>query len=149
MGPDNDFESYFAFAKACEEHKLEGLARWNMRKKRYIGALRAESGYLKIITLRYPEEVVDASELPRPSGRPFEKQEMRMAEQLVSALEGDFNPEEYRDEYRQRVMEFLEKKAKGGTVKFRKVEEKKPKVVPLSDLLEKSLHLAAKEKKSA
>jgi len=147
MGPDTDPEAYLAFAKALEVEKKEGFARWTMRKKRYIGALRAENGCLKMITLRHAGEVIQASELPRPEGRALDQQEIRMAEQLVRALEGDFDPTAYRDEYRERVQAFVKTKARGGTVEFKKIEEKKPKVVSLTDLLKQSIRQAREEKK--
>lgn len=142
LGPDTDPESYFALARSLEQEKREGLARWTMRKKRYIGALLAEGGYLKMITLRFAEEVVQASELPRPEGRALEKQELQMAEQLVRALEADFNADGYRDEYRDRLRALVETKARGGRVELKKVKKKKPKVVSLTDLLKQSIERA-------
>ncbi len=149
IGPDTNPESYFALAKALEIKQLEGLARWRMRKKSFIGALRVENGYLQVITLRYAGEIVSASELPRPAGRPMEKQEIRMAEQLVRALGGKFDPALFKDEYRSRVLELVEAKARGGTVKFEKAEKKVRKVVSLRDLLKKSVQLAEEERKIA
>jgi DNA end-binding protein Ku len=149
MGPDSDAKSYFALARALEKEKKEGFARWSMRKKRYIGALLAENGYLKMITLRYADEIVDVSELPRPISRPFEKQEIQMAEQLVRALEAEFDPSAYRDEYRDRVLALVETKARGGTVTFEKIKEKKPEVVSLADMLKKSIQRAKEERKIA
>jgi DNA end-binding protein Ku len=110
---DSDSESYFALAEALEHEKCEGIARWVMRKKRYIGALRAEGGYLLLITMKFAEEVLTASELPRPTGRAPEAKELQMAEQLVGALEDDFRPADFRDEYRERVMKFIEAKGSG------------------------------------
>jgi DNA end-binding protein Ku len=149
LGPDAKPESYFALAKALEEEEMEGFASWCMRKTSYIGALLADHGFLKLITLRHAGEVVNASELPRLEGRPLEKQEIQMAEQLVRALEGDFQPADYRDEYRNRILALVEAKAKGQRVEFRKPEKKKPKVVSLSDLLKKSLQQATEERKIA
>jgi DNA end-binding protein Ku len=48
-----------------------------------------------------------------------------MAEQLVEALEGDFKPEEFRDEYRDRLSDFLEAKAKGKHPRLRKITERR------------------------
>jgi len=145
LGPDTDAERYFALARSIEEQKTEGLARWTMRKKRYIGALLAEGGYLKMITLRFAEEVVHASELPRPEGRALEKQELQMAEQLIRALEGDFNADSYRDEYRDRLRALVETKARGGRVELKRVQKKKAKVVSLADLLKQSIERAHEE----
>jgi DNA end-binding protein Ku len=127
LGPDGrDEAAYFALAKALEEEKRLGIAKWVMRKKRYIGALRSQDGYLMIITLRFVEEVISADELPKPSGRALDARELKMAEQLVSALEGEFKPQEFRDEYRDRVMKLIESKAHGLHVKLEVVKKKEP-----------------------
>ncbi len=43
--------------------------RWVMRKKQYLGAVKAERGYLMLFTLHYAEEVLAAQELPKPEGK--------------------------------------------------------------------------------
>ncbi len=149
LGPDTKQEAYSALAKTLEEEKKEGFARWSMRKKNYIGVLRSENGLLAMFTLRHAGEVVSAGELPQPSGRPLEKPELQMAEQLVQALEGSFDPAEYRDEYKDRVMTLVETKARGGTLEFKKAKIRKPKVASLTDLLQQSIRQAEKERKIA
>lgn len=146
LGPDGNARAYGALAKALEKIGKEGFCRWTMRKKTYIGALRAENGLLEMITLRFADEVIDASRLPRPEGRVLTKQERDMAGQLVEALAGDFDPEAYRDEYRERVMELIRTKARGGKVRLKKPKEKKAQVIPLTDMLKKSIQQANKEK---
>jgi DNA end-binding protein Ku len=126
LGPDEgDTPGYFALAAALETEKREGIAHWTMRKSRYVGALRSEGGYLMLITLRFAEEVLTADELPPLTGRPPDAKELQMAEQLVLALEGEFRPGDYHDEYRERVMKFIEAKAKGPKPKLRIVARKK------------------------
>jgi len=149
MGPDGDPAPYFALVKALEKERKEGVARWKMRKKSYVGALGIDNGYLTIITLRHAGEVVDAASLPRPSSRDLEPQELRMAEQLVSALEAEFDPAAYRDEYRDQVMALIETKAQGGTIRMAKVREPRPKAASLTDMLERSLKQAKEENKRA
>ncbi|MCF8060900.1 MAG: Ku protein [Deltaproteobacteria bacterium] len=149
LGPDGSSRAYTALARAMEKTGKEGFCCWTMRKKTYIGALRAENGYLKMITLRFAGEVIDEADLPRPKGRDLTKQELDMAGQLVEALEGDFNPEAYRDEHRERVMELIRTKARGEKVTLKKPKEKKAEVIPLTDMLKKSIQQAKKEKKVA
>src|SRR5205823_3766639 len=80
LGPDEDStRTYFALAKALASQKKEGIARWVMRKKEYVGALKAEGDYLALITLRHAGEVVPASALPAPAGREPDKREVAMA----------------------------------------------------------------------
>src|SRR5262245_37233072 len=49
LGPDGDTESYFALAEALERRNVLGIARWSMRGKSYVGALRVQDGYLMMI----------------------------------------------------------------------------------------------------
>ncbi len=144
LGPDGDAEAYFALAEALKKEGREGLARWTMRGKRYVGALRTEGPHLVLITLRHLEEVVDASALPRPQAAAPTKAEARMAEQLVEMLRGPFEPGKYRDEYRERVMELVEAKRKGKVVPIRKAR-KKASDDSLEKLLEKSLKASKKK----
>src|SRR5690606_25796381 len=139
---------YFALVEALEKQNREGVARWVMRKKEYVGALRAEDGYLVLITLRHAGEVVPASSLRAPSGRDLDERELRMAKQLIAAMEDDFDIAAYRDEYRDRVLDLVEAKAAGKVVKFPKAPAR-PKEKSLADVLERSLAAAGKGRKSA
>jgi non-homologous end joining protein Ku len=119
-----------------------------MRKQPYVGALRAEGDYLMLFTLRSPDEVVSAKELPRPAGRAPDKKELSMAKQLVEMLKGEFNSKDYQDEYRQRVMEFVEKKAKGRAPRLRLVKSKR-RPASLDKVLSKSIETLKKQKRAA
>lgn len=145
LGPDGDAKSYFAFAEALARSKREGVARWVMRKKEYVGALRSADGYLLLITLRHSEEVLSARELPAPPGKAPDAREIKMAEQLVSALEGEFRAEDYADAYRERVLKYIEAKAKGRKPKLQTIPTRR-EPASLSDALAASLKATGKEK---
>ncbi|HEX6259245.1 MAG TPA: Ku protein [Woeseiaceae bacterium] len=150
LGPDTHGKNaYFALAEALEAEDRQGIARWVMRGKEYVGALVAEDGYLMLITLRHAGEVVEVGELPKPSGRALDKKEIALAEQLVSALEGAWNPDEFRDEYREQLLDFVEKKAKGRAPRVKKLRPKRETTKSLADVLQASLKTADKERKSA
>lgn len=146
LGPDNSCDAYFALAAALERSGREGVAKWVMRNRSYIGALRAENGYLVLIALRHAEEVIAADALEAPGGRALEKREVRMAEQLISALEGQFDPADYRDEYRDRVMELIEIKARGGKAKVKKFRPRPKAEKSLDRALEASLESVGKRR---
>ena len=147
LGPDGDDAAYFALEKALGKKGREGVARWTMRNKEYLGALRAEDGHLMLITLRHAEEVIPAAALEPPGGRKPEPRELKMAEQLIDALAAEFDPTEWRDEYRDRVLELIEAKAEGKTVRFRQPAKKRA-AGDLAASLEASI-AAARERKSA
>ena len=148
LGPDQSNGNYFALAKALENRGKEGVARWVMRRKEYIGALRSENGYLMLITLRRAEEVVSSEELRPPAGRDLNPREVTMAEQLINALAGHFDPRDFRDEYRDRVMELVERKAAGKKPKVEKFRPR-PKEASLEDALAASLAGAGKTRKAS
>ncbi|MGH9458844.1 MAG: Ku protein [Thermoanaerobaculia bacterium] len=139
LGPDGKSGAYFALAEALAKKEKEGVAKWVMRKKNYAGALRSVDGYLMLIVLRNADEVVVAEELPRPEGRALAKKELEMAEQLVGALGGEFDPSDYRDDYRARVMELVEAKARGAKPKLKKFRPKAEREESLDKALEASL----------
>jgi DNA end-binding protein Ku len=117
-----------------------------MRKKHYVGALCSRDGYLLLITLRHADEVLSARDLPAPPGKPPEEREIKMAEQLVAALEDEFRPEDYSDDYRDRVLKYIEAKAKGRKPKLETIA--KPQATKsLTDALAASLKAASKTKK--
>lgn len=124
LGPDGDETGYFTLAAALEQSGREGLARWVMRKKQYFGALRGNEGYLMLLTLRNADEVLTSRDLPAPDGKPPEAREAKMAEQLIEALEDDFRPGEFGDEYRDRVADLIEQKMQGKRPKLQIVSRR-------------------------
>jgi DNA end-binding protein Ku len=113
VGPDGDTDDYFAFVQALKDENREGIARWVMRNKAYAGALRVSGDYLSLITLHHAEEVLSDRDLQVPKTREVTQKELNMAKELVGALEGELNYEQFRDEYRDRVLDFIKAKANG------------------------------------
>jgi len=148
LGPDGDAKAYFALAEALAHQEKEGIVRWVMRGKEYVGALRSEGDYLMLITLRHAEEVVSAQNLPAPGGRSLDKKEVSMAGQLVELLEGEFDPNQFKDEYRDRVLEFIEQKAKGKRPRLHVVKSKRG-TSSLDKVLSRSIASLKKQKEKA
>ncbi len=150
LGPDGNTKAYFAAAEALAKKGREGIARWVMRDREYVGALHAEDGYLMLIVLRTADQIIAADALKAPPGRPLQKRELDMAEQLLEALHGAFDPSEYRDEYRARVMDLIETKAKGGKAKVKKFRPRPAKKDDqIADVLEASLAGLGKRKRAS
>jgi DNA end-binding protein Ku len=140
LAPDTGgTKAYFAAVAALQKKKKEGIARWVMRGKSYVGALRVEDGYLMLITLRHADEIIAADALKPPGGRELLQRELQMAEQLLAALHGPFDPSKFHDEYRARVLDLVETKAAGHKPKVVPFRPKKQKEDQLADALEASL----------
>lgn len=147
LGPDGDEDEYFAFAEALSRRAAVGIARWVMRKKRYLGAVSAVEGYLVMTTLRRAEQVLSFSGVePAKSATP-QPNELRLAEQLVKSIEADFDPRQWQNEYRERLCKLIEAKARGEKVKPVRVKKQRA-AGSLADSLKASI-AAAREKKVA
>jgi len=138
LGPDRNNQDYFAFVQALRNENKEGIARWVMRNKPYVGALRVNGDYLALIALKHAEEVLSDRDLPAPRSRGLTDKELKMAEELVDAMEGELHLEAFKDEYRDRVMKFIEAKAQGRKPSLHAVREKQV-TTSLADDLAKSL----------
>jgi DNA end-binding protein Ku len=92
-------------------------------------------------TMLFADEVVDATsldEIPVEDGKAT-KQELAMAQQLIESLSGDFEPEKYEDEYRERVLDLIERKAQGEEIAVQPAAEEPAKVPDLMAALEESI----------
>jgi DNA end-binding protein Ku len=138
LGPDDDDEAYFALVEALQKSDAVGIVRWVMRGKAYVGALSTEEDYLLLIKMRYAEEVLPSQDLAAPTGPALDSKELRMAKELVSALAGKFAPAEFHDDYRERVLHFVEAKAKGKSPRLPIIKERTTGA-SLDDQLTKSL----------
>ncbi|HEY0685400.1 MAG TPA: Ku protein [Steroidobacter sp.] len=147
LGPDGDEDAYFAFGEALSRKEVIGISRWVMRKKRYLGAISVVDGYLIMTTLRRAEQVLSFSGIePAKSATP-QANEFKLAEQLVKSIEADFDPQQWQNEYRERLCKLIEAKARGEKIKPVRAKKKRAEG-SLADSLKASL-AAAKEKKVA
>lgn len=146
LGPDGSDTKYAALIAALENSEREGLARWVMRGKPYVGALRLHRGYPLLVALRYADEVVAISTIRTPKGSEPHEREVQMSQQLIQMLEAEFTPEQYHDEYRERVLQLIEKKTTGhGKVTRLRKRPSQPQQ-DLSKLLAASLKHEKKDK---
>jgi DNA end-binding protein Ku len=139
---------YALLAKAMTESKKVAIAKVVLRQKEYLTAIRPLNGMLCMETMYFHDEVVNPAEIDGlDTNIDIAEKELDMAKMLVEASSGEFEPEKYKDEYRERVLAMIEAKA-AGTAFEMPVAEEAPKVVDLMAALEASL-AAAKAKKAS
>ena len=118
-----------------------GIGRFVLRTKQYLAALRPHDGALVLSTMLFADEVIPTSELEvKTTGetRPSER-ELSMARQLVGSLSAEWEPEKYKDDYREKVMALIEAKAEGNEIAVPEEPERPAPVVDLMAALEASL----------
>jgi DNA end-binding protein Ku len=125
-----------------------GIATVVIRTRQYIAALVPEGDALVVNLLRYEYELrrpreMDLPEILHRAGKP-KPQEMSMAEQLVDAMAGEFKPGKFHDEYRDKLVAWINKKVKAGDLAPAAAvpgEEEEPAPAPINimDLLKRSV----------
>jgi len=139
---------YKLLATAMEESQKVGIARFVMRTKQYVAAVRPKDGKLLLSTMVYDDEVVRPEEIGGFDALDkvvVSDREVAMAEQLIASLEQEFEPSKHRDTYRDAVLEMIERKAAGETELVTPVTApSNEKVIDLMAALEASV-TAAKE----
>ena len=147
LAPDGPPKPYVLLARAMEASGKVAIGRFVMRNKQYTAAIRAEDGRLVMSTLAYADEVIDPADIEELHGLDdveVNDKEVAMAESLVASLAAAFEPEKYRDEYREEVMALIQMKADGEEFEMPEAAAEKPKVVDIMAALEASV-AAAKE----
>ena len=144
LGPDKGAEKAYALlVKAMADSNKVAVARFVLRSRENLAAIRPMGKVLTMATMRFADEVVSPEELGDvipEDGRKLDKREVEMAGQLIESLSGEFDPEKYRDEYREELLALIERKARGEEIVEAVSEEPKPTKAPdLMAALEESL----------
>jgi DNA end-binding protein Ku len=144
LGPDKGAErAYALLVKAMEDSHKVAVARFVLRNRESLAALRPMDGMLTMATMRFADEVVSPDEISEVLGEEAEapkKKELDMAKALIDSLTSDFDAGQYRDEYREELLALIERKAKGESIVSTESEAPKPTKAPdLMAALEESL----------
>jgi DNA end-binding protein Ku len=137
---------YKLLADAMKDANKVAIARVVIRTKEQLVAIRPVGDVLAMATMNFADEVVDPDSFDETPGEDVDttKRELDMARQLIESLTASFDPEKFHDEYREAVLELIEKKAEGQEIVLQPVEE--PEKVPdLMAALEQSLAAAKQD----
>src|SRR5690606_21035577 len=128
--------------RAMRDSNKVAIARFVMRSKQYLAAIRPYGELLALETLYFADEVRGADSVDNlPDGVELSDRELSIAEQLIDSMATEWEPERYRDTYRERVLELIQRKAEGEEVVV-EPEAETPQVVDLMEALRKSVEQA-------
>src|ERR671923_2190775 len=135
-------KAYGLLLQAMEASSKVAIARVVLRSKEQLVAIRPAGDLLMMETMIFHDEVVphdDLDDLPEASDLKVSDREVKMAQQLIDSLSSDFEPEKYHDEYREKVLELIERKAAGEEIAVQPEAPEPAKVPDLMAALEASL----------
>jgi DNA end-binding protein Ku len=135
-------KAYGLLLNAMEASGKVAIARVVLRSKEQLVAIRPAGELLMMETMIFHDEVVphdDLDDLPESQELKVSDREVKMAQQLIDSLSSDFEPEKYRDEYRDKVLDLIERKASGEEIVVQPEAPAPAKVPDLMAALEASL----------
>jgi len=136
-------KAYRLLAEVMSQTDKAGLAKFVLREREYLVAVKSVDGALSLITLHYSGEILpDEDIVPKVSGKgKIESEEKSRMKKIIREMTVDFNPDKYADARRKKIMKLLEKKAKEkAPVEAPEIaEEEEEGLVDLVAVLEESM----------
>jgi DNA end-binding protein Ku len=116
LGPEKGAEKVYALLRdAMEASGLAAIARYVMRNRQHLAALRVREGTITLERLFYADEVRPIDDIA-PGKIKVDPKELKMASSLIEQFTSDWEPESYRDEYREKLLARIRAKNKGKAV---------------------------------
>lgn len=143
-------KGYVLLRETLKRGGKAGIARVVIRTREYLAAVLPKGDALMLILLRFQQELADLDDYPLPHDKPGDyritAKELAMAEQLMESMTTNWNPAEFKDEFRDRLAKVIEKrmKSKGALAErapdeHETAEEGAGNVVDFMALLKKSI----------
>jgi DNA end-binding protein Ku len=140
---------YALLQKTLEKTGRVAIAKFALRDRERLVSVRPLDGVLLLNTLHWPEEIRDAEDLDVPGDISVSSKEIAMAETLVDAMAMKFEPDEFKDEYKEAVEDIVKAKVAGKEIVEVEEPEAETTVVDLMSALKASVERAKKGEKPA
>ena len=139
---------YALLQKTLEKTKRIAIAKFALRDRERLVSVRPLDGVLLMNTLHWPDEIRSTEDLELPEDIKISPKEIQMAETLVDAMATKFEPEEYKDEYKEAVEDIVKAKVEGEEIIEAPEEEAETTVADLMTALRASVERAKKEERA-
>ena len=127
-------KAYALLREVLSGTKKVGIAKVVIKTREHLAAVKAQGDALVLELMHFSGEIIDSDELHVPGEVKLAKKESDMAKQVVESMTGKWNPESYKDDYREALMEVIEEKVAAGGKKVAK--EKKTKLVKATNVID-------------
>jgi len=133
-------KAYALLREALRRSGRVGVATVVLRQRGHLAAVQTAGEAMTLTTMRFSHEIAAPTSLDLPGAAGLDRREVDLALQLVATLEGPWQPEKYRDRYRDALVAAIERKPEGRAVAATERGRRAPtKVVDLMSALEASL----------
>ena len=135
-------KAYALLRDALKDSNKVGIAKVVVKTRQYLAGVKPEDGALVLELMHFADELADPEKLHVPKKTEVGKREMNMAKSLIDSMSSKWEPEKYKDDYREALMEVIEEKVEAGGKEIEEKLRKAPKptkVIDLVSVLQKSL----------
>jgi len=142
-------KAYVLLRDALKDSGKVGIAKVVIKTREYLAGVKPEDGVLVLELMHFADELADPGKLHLPKKIDVGKREMNMAKSLIDSMSSKWNPEKYKDDYREALMEVIEEKVEAGGKEIEEKPKKAPKptkVIDLVSVLQKSLEQTGAKK---
>ena len=140
-------KAFYLLRQVLAERELTAICKVVIRDREALASIDPFEDTMVLTTLHWPDEIRSTKDLDLPAEEfEFKDAELRMAEQLVEAMTGEFDPSRYKDEYREALLKVIEAKVEGVEIAEPEPVEESASIVDLMKLLEASVKAATDAK---
>ena len=152
LEPQKDGDKAYALLRdALKDTNKVGVAKVVIKTRQYLAGVKPEDGALVLELMHFADELADPEKLHVPKKMEVGKREMNMARSLIGSMSSKWQPEKYKDDYREALMDVIEEKVEAGGKEIEEKPKKAPKptkVIDLVSVLQKSLEQTGGKKKT-
>ena len=144
-------KAYALLRDSLKDTNKVGVAKVVIKTRQYLAGVKPEDGVLVLELMHFADELADPEKLHLPKKMEVGKREMSMAKSLIDGMTSKWEPEKYKDDYRDALMEVIEDKVEVGGKEIEEKPRKAPKptkVIDLVSVLQKSLEQTGGKKKA-
>jgi DNA end-binding protein Ku len=144
-------KAYALLRDALKDSNKVGIAKVVIKTRQYLAGVKPEDTALVLELMHFADELADPEKLHVPKKTEVGKREMNMAKSLIDSMSSKWNPEKYKDDYREALMEVIEEKVEAGGKEIEEKPKKVPKptkIIDLVSVLQKSLEQTGGKKKA-
>src|SRR5216110_2668794 len=144
-------KAYALLRDALKDSNKVGIAKVVIKTRQYLAGVKPENGALVLELMHFADEIADPGKLHVPKKTEVGKREMNMAKSLIDSMSSKWDPEKYKDEYREALMDVIEEKVEAGGKEIKEKPKKAPKptkVIDLVSVLQKSLDQTGSKRKT-
>lgn len=145
-------KAYVLLREALRETGKIAIAKVVIKTRQYLAAVKPQENGLMLELMHFADELIDVDEFKVPTSRDLGKKEREMAKALVASMSGKWDPDKYRDDYKDALEKLIEEKIEKGDEEITAKPVRRPKatnVIDLVSVLQKSLAQTGGTKKTA